>query len=699
MYKAEVRKILSRKEVTLILVLFLLSRFVFSLFVTFADNDNDILGTSFPEEDPITTEEYHDFNNGRINALEDKLIVSSFSDNETFLTKSLKNQIEKYQALENIEITITDEAALTKLVLINQFDIFWLLFIIWLALIILKGDQDEGLISFIRSLPAGRGELIKVKIIVLSGLAFVYAILIKIIPLLTLGFRYTPESLSRNIQSNPYFKTAYLEIKVTELILYDILYFVLIAFSFIALSLFVISLTKKRSVDIIIISVIFIVSTGLYRFIPGNSIFNLFKYLNLIACADFFGQIAIYKDLSIANMAVPRLLISNIFLFCVFVFFFFLAGIRLAKLQKRKERHSSIVKERKKTGKNIIHRSLLLFEINRVFLQRKLILVFLIPVILQSVSVFSKTTDYEEEVYFSLQRITYVNAIKELSGELTDEKELRLNEMIEDIEAKASTTQDQRYQIEKEVLYQIKNDFADMKFFHEDNQQKLYVLDQDMAYKHYEYSFTQNLLSLFRVLNMLLLSVWLIGPDKVYELDNLLFSTPSRFGLRSSAHFHIINTTALIGNAIYSCLHYYEVHQSHYALPLRASIQSVKMIQHLTLDINLGQLELLLFLRRYISFVLVALLSYFFIKKIKKLQTSLFPLFIVILLPTIAKMFILNSNILSYLPWTNILGISSDLKTMSNVEFVISVLLITFLSFIFIVSIYLYFFILSKKRP
>lgn len=688
MYQAELRKIFAKSSVTILLVFFLLCQCLVSFMILFTDN------RVLLEEKSITSQEFQLLNTTRIKVLEEKLLVSSFAKDKTFSTQTINRQVAKYKNLEDIKITATDESALSKLVAIHKWSPFALLFLVWLSLSIFKEDNDDGFSDFIRALPAGRTVLVKIKIILLTVISLLYAMMVKILPILILCLRYGPEHISRAIQSNFYFRFSALKTSVARLVIYDVIYFILIAFYIVALSLFIISLTNKKSNDLYIFIAIITFSIGLYVLIPEHSRLNIFKYANIIACSDFFDQIAHYKDLGIGNIIISRLLFSVIFILFSAILFLLLAIMGLAKFQKRGEQSLAIPLKRVGSRKVRTHQSLLSFELDRIVINRKWILIVAIPIMMQIALIFTNPSLLEGEKYYSLQRISYVNFIEQLSGEYTEEKEAKLEQMIQQTSEKSSSSFDQR-QIEIKVLSQIKEDFAAMRLSHENMHSKLYVLDQNIGNTRFDYHLSENLLSVFWLNAMIMLSVLLIGSDNIYSMDRLLETTPSKFCQRGYIHFCMINGMALLVNIIYSALYYYQMNRNHLLIPHDAAIQSFKAIRHIPFDMTIGQLELFLFFRRYICLAIVALISYYLIKKCSKLSTSMFLISTIILFPAIIKMFMQGYSFVSYLPWSNLLGITSDLKSMSGSHFILDVSLISLLAFVLICSMFLFF---RKKK-
>lgn len=230
--------------------------------------------------------------------------TSVFGKEKSFSKRNLKKTAKEFEPLLGTEVSFGNNTGIEKWLDFKLGDYFHLLSIIIIVMAFLE-ERKKGLWSIVRSLQGGRVKLGLSRVLILTAASFLFTLLFNFLNLfLSIRVYGGNVILSRTIQSVESFRTCTLQTSIGGWLFR---YFIVKSVSGVLVGLLIWYLMGSVSNVQLSLSVLIIclaAEYSLFTFLPVQSIFNLFKYLNVFSYVHTTDLYTNYLNINIFGFPV-----------------------------------------------------------------------------------------------------------------------------------------------------------------------------------------------------------------------------------------------------------------------------------------------------------------------------------------------------------------------------------------------------------
>ncbi len=354
--------------------------------------------------------------------------VSIFKTKDEVSLKSITKTADIYKDMKNVKTNYEIGESINKISNTTLTDFFVLILIFIISTILITEEKDKNLFTIIKSTKNGNGKTIMAKIMTLFIGVFLICSLFYgtnyIYYLSTLGCG----NIFATIQSVPLLMLSTLKINILEYLF--ILFGAKVIFVFL-LSMIMFYLSIKFNNTVENIFAFFIIILGnfiIYQSIDPTSSINLLKSFNLVSLLNTNEIFRIYDNLRFYNILASKTSTLLILQIITIILFIILSFIKYLKSMNMRVKENVIWEKIKKFKilKNIRFNSIFSFETYKLLFVNKGLLIIIFFAIFM---VFNfKNQNYN----MSYNEMFYKNYMDILSGDLTPEKEVLIQNTIEE---------------------------------------------------------------------------------------------------------------------------------------------------------------------------------------------------------------------------------------------------------------------------
>ncbi len=375
--------------------------------------------------------------------------LSIFGGEGTYDYNNIVATQKAYSQMQNIQIIYSPQAGFLQATNFFATDILLGFFMVLVSFLLVKTEQDTGIIKLVRSTPQGKGKTAISKWLALAVFLFFMVLLMYASNFLFAQTVFGLGDLTRPIQSLPILMRSVLQINLWQYIsLFLIAKWVglFICGSLILLIVFMCkSMVKSWFFSVLSVLLFFII----YIAIPATSTHNFLKYANLISLLQTNEIIGSYRNIyGLNNSAISLVLVSLLFALLfggVCIGLFYLSFQKMPILQSKK-----LVVNIKKH--KIKAHSIFYFEFKKLSIYSGAMPAFL--VFLSIIALLCFTNDY----HLTPEEFFYKQYMLEITGETGKERQEILNEQKEEFEHiySAKTEEEKQELLHMDVTLNLK---------------------------------------------------------------------------------------------------------------------------------------------------------------------------------------------------------------------------------------------------
>lgn len=570
-----------------------------------------------------------------------------------FNQDDLKKTANVYSNLHGVKIEKDYKDGLKYVTDYRVTDILMFLAVAGIIFDMMLYERTGHLFLLIKPMKNGRGKLIIAKYLVV-----VTSVLVLVILLFGMNyFMVTGLNLtgcgSASIQSLNGYMSAPYKLSINQ---YIILFMMFKSMAMIAagsMMFFVCVLCHNEIYAIVTIATIMGGEISLWLNIENYSWLSPLKQLNFATVMDTSAYFNDYRNFNLFNSAVSSMVAGIAFMGFVSALLLLLSIRLFDKEALAEEKISSFVRTEKNSSDiTKVHANLFLCECKKILFMQKGLLLIIILVLVQSYSY------YRAPIYIDKIESYYLQYSSELSGPMTEEKTLFLEEeekRFEKLEEELNQ-QYERYEkgeINKAVLRYYEKEltpsFSETEGFRKAKEQYDRLVEKNKTYKHIEYIYETgwtkllgaegkiaDILDLLKLFFILLLAFAGIGPcEKQSAVDILIKSSYS--GKKRVTHMkrHICRIYTVCAATITFCFRFMQV-DKYYGFPgLESNIQSLAIFSGTNLSLPIGIYLLLEYLIKIAIAVIAGELVFSLSEKFYHGYTVFFIGSLIFLVPTI----------------------------------------------------------------
>lgn len=590
--------------------------------------------------------------NGMAAKAEEMLSVSIFYQKDSFSNRNILKTVEDFKALRNLPLELGLEEGLKTATSFWSTDLCLIVLLFLLCTILFQSEREDGLSPLIRTTRKGKSTTAGAKLFVLMVLTVLLALLYYGFILLIANGLFGFGDLNRHIQSMHAFSRTVEPMTVKQ---YLFLYFILK----VAVNLFVALLLASIIVFLHHSSRIYMAlalllggSYALYSLIHPNSYLNVFKYINIAAFYDTFYLLADYRNMNMFGFPFRKdtltYLVGGALLLVLSVLCcWLLVSYRTVTSKASGIRWLEALKAY--SFKLRRHNNLFQHEWYKLLITGKSILIIILACFIAYQHI------EKEERRFDKDSIIYNRYVSQLDGELNEEK---LNFLIKEREKFTLLPEHFAYWNDKYVSEQIDlqtynlekakiEEFAKQEeIFQYVEKQRDYLLqlhkDQGIHGRFVNVISSDALFNRPKtdLLEGILYIIFLIvGLSPLFSLDykngmvSLLQSTHhGRWSLFAIKHL-IAYLYGIFLLYIFQFPKFYNLIQQYPAIHWKAPIQSVEILGHVDLNVNVLEYVVLIGALQTLGIILLIHIALFIAVLVKKQALMLLTTTAVIMLP------------------------------------------------------------------
>jgi len=355
----------------------------------------------------------------RIDREADRLLGSAIfgSDPDSFSSRNIAKTQQDFSKMRGTETHFDVNTGIKILFDSPSADLIMILLIITIVIALITDEKDKRLFLLIKATPNGHIHTIIAKLITtaicvvgVSGLLFLSGLIFAEIT-------YGLGDIQRSIQSVPELMGSTLNISVAG--------FILLQFTAktagllcIAILIILIAIYVKHSIIMISATTLIAIGNVLLSAIPVNSFWNTLRFLNLYSLILPHRIYGNYFNLNV--FGTPVRLIPVFIIFTIIMFTALVLAVCLSFVKKRGlETSTDLFKIRKmQILPSKLHTSWKYFELKKLAFVNKALLILVLFGVIQGYTIFTA-----KEPLFSFEHDYVRNALHQLQGELTEEKE------------------------------------------------------------------------------------------------------------------------------------------------------------------------------------------------------------------------------------------------------------------------------------
>lgn len=345
--------------------------------------------------------------------------ISIFQTQDAFSMRNARKTAKAYDGLETIHLELNNSKMINQTLDFEPTNILIILLIFMVCSVLVVEEKEKGLFSLLRPLKHGRSRLIGAKISALFVITAIICLAFIGENFLISGLQYGFARLSLPLQTIAGYSGSALHMTLGQyLLLYA--FSKIIAVFILGLCFFLLALSTK-SIPLYYFKVIIFLGLSyfFYAFIPGNSVFQLLKYVNAV---QFMRVTPIYQYYFNLNLAGFPIAMSTVFGVTSMVCMIAIAATLVILFSKtditkftRKQRSNQGLEKRR------VHTSIFYHECYKIFITNRVWIIFLIFSGFQLYSLARQT------MYISFDEYYYKQYMTALEGPL-DERSIALIE-------------------------------------------------------------------------------------------------------------------------------------------------------------------------------------------------------------------------------------------------------------------------------
>jgi len=349
-----------------------------------------------------------------------------FSDADGFSRLNMEKTAEVYAGLPKISTVPGPGRGVVMASGYTGSVLFGIVFMIYIIFALVVREKEIGTLNLTRTTLKGHKSHGVSKLLVCLTLAFISVTVLELINWVLAGYMYGLGDLSRPIQSVPEYMTCVFEINVLEFALITVLFRILFVLMITVMVFFFACAGKTYLSLLLYLAAVFGAEGILYFTVSGNSIFGLFKYMNLFSGADTGFLFGDYINLNILGKPIwylPVYIGFTVLLLAVFCLLGVTAYDRISSTFGRSFRIGADILPVKSL-------SIFLQECFRYLFCEKAILIVLAFLVFRAV-----TFQPVREMFSMPEDIYYKQYMLQLSGLYSEEKEREIGKEWEAYEA------------------------------------------------------------------------------------------------------------------------------------------------------------------------------------------------------------------------------------------------------------------------
>ena len=230
--------------------------------------------------------------------------TSVFGKEKSFSKRNLKKTAKEFEPLLGTEVSFGNNTGIEKWLDFKLGDYFYLLAVIIIVMSFLE-ERKKGLWNIVRSLEGGRVKLGLNRVLILTAASFLYTFLFNFLNLfLSIRVYGGNVILSRTIQSVESFRTCTLQTSIGGWLFR---YYIIKSISGVLVGLliwYLMGSVANAQLSLSVLIICLAAEYSLFTFLPVQSIFNLFKYLNVFSYVHTTDLYTNYLNINIFGFPV-----------------------------------------------------------------------------------------------------------------------------------------------------------------------------------------------------------------------------------------------------------------------------------------------------------------------------------------------------------------------------------------------------------
>lgn len=341
-----------------------------------------------------------------------------FAQKDSFSYRNIAKTPTDFSGLKNLQLTVSPSLGVKTATEFPVTDVFIVLITLTSVMILISREKEQGVLSLMHTTPNGRAELGFYKVFACMFIGALSVIILYGMNLIIAHRLYGLGYLSRYIQSVASMNGSCWKIDVRTYLIFFVLSKILAVWSVSALFCLISVISRSTAKCFGFVALVLGVFFSLFYFIPADSVFSIFKYINPIAFFQTFDLYAVYQNRNIFGQPVSALYVFLFGAICIVIVATVLSIILFAKMNviplSKKRLHSfNIFKG--------THTSVFAHECYKALIGSKIVFVLLCIIVVRVVCTKPII------VYMTPDEIYYNQYIQSVEGVYTEEKEVYIS--------------------------------------------------------------------------------------------------------------------------------------------------------------------------------------------------------------------------------------------------------------------------------
>lgn len=261
-------------------------------------------------------ESYDEFILNMESRAESQKSFSIFAQKGSFAYNNIEKTPKDFSKLKEIDLEFGNNKAIDVSTAFALTDYILIILTIFICIIVFSAEREKGLYPLVRCAKHGRLSTIIKKLIVAVSVSAVISLVFYISNIIISGALFGFGDLQRNIQSDSNFLNCAFNVTMLNYLFIWLIGKILLFASFALFISFIFVAVKTPSKTYAVIGAFLLFEFFAYYFIDGNSVFGVFKYLNLIYLMtgnNIFGNYINVNIFSIpVNISVIFFIVSSL---------------------------------------------------------------------------------------------------------------------------------------------------------------------------------------------------------------------------------------------------------------------------------------------------------------------------------------------------------------------------------------------------
>ena len=552
-----------------------------------------------------------------------------FKNDSSFSKNNISRTVSEFDCLHGLPMKYADTDAISSFVLYDSTDLFAIGVLLLLCILLVTYEKDRDFYRLLTVNRYGRQHVVLSKVVLLAVHAVIVAVLFYGCNLVIARFLYGNVATDMFVQNIPLFKQCSALLRVGEFLS---LYFLLKAVSLLCIGLIMMTLLfyiKNTIISYGIFAIFLAAGYSAHRFIGSSSYLNYAKYINPFCFLDVSTLYTQYQNLNFFSHPVGVRFISFVLLPALIAVF--IGTILHSYLNQTQMAFVAILKlfDRyvRKVGRLWMQHLLFLYELLKALFTQKGILLLLL---LLAYQIYGIQNNF---VVFDKDDKVYQSYIQDWGGEVTDETLAKIDEEQAYFDSIGERMAELKGQLESGEISaedyngannrlnaytekipgfnRVREQAEALQNVRDHSSARVWLIDITGYQRLFA---TENFREDIRNMQLaLVILILLTAPAYSYDnqrkIGGLFASCKRGNGFMALNRFIVVVLLSLMVELLVFGGQCFSIARM-YGLPsLNASIQSVTAFQELKLHLNILQYILLLNGIRFLSLILVALLT------------------------------------------------------------------------------------------